>query len=72
MKLILEVIYIITAMTGAAIVASNIGENLIGYWVFLVSSAIGAHLAYHSNASRSIVIVNVIFGCINVIGIIRA
>jgi hypothetical protein len=72
LKKSMEVAYLVTSIIGAILIASNIDANLIGYCLFFVSSCCGAYLAYHSNASRSLLMVNVIFGIINLFGIVRA
>lgn len=72
LKKTVEVIYLVTSIAGALLIALNINANLTGYYLFFLSSCAGAYLAYHSNASRSLLTVNVIFGIINVIGIVRA
>ena len=71
MKKLIEVIYFGSAAIGAILVAANIGLGALGYMLFLISSVLGGWLAYHSDASRSILWVNVMFGCINVLGIVR-
>ena len=71
MKKLIEVIYFSCAAIGAILVAANVGFAVLGYVLFLISAVLGAWLAYHSNAARSLLWVNVVFGCINVLGIIR-
>lgn len=71
-KRILDAIYLISSVLGAVLIAANVGAQLLGYCLFLVSSIIAVYLLHRSNASRSLMIVNVIFAVINLIGIIRA
>lgn len=71
MKKFWEGLYFITSAVGASIIACNINANVIGYCLFLIASTVGGVLAYNSNASRTIWMVNGIFGIINVVGIVR-
>jgi hypothetical protein len=66
-----ENLYRASSLIGAVLIALNVGQNVTGYWLFLMSSILGGWLAYKSNASRSLVEVNVMFGIINIIGIVR-
>jgi len=70
-KQIVDIIYLVTAFAGAIIVASNIGQARLGYSIFFVSSLAALYLLAISNASRSLVVVNILFMVINVYGIIR-
>lgn len=72
MKRILDVAYFATAFAGAIIIALNIGQALLGYLIFLASSALGGYIAWSSRSPKSIVWVNVLFGCVNILGIMRA
>ena len=72
MKRIIEIIYFASAFTGALLVALNIGLQLPGYVAFLISSVLGCYLVLISDASRALLWVNVMFGIINIIGIIQA
>lgn len=72
MKRVVEVIYFLSAFAGAILVALNIGLQLPGYILFLVSSVAGSYLVLISDASRSLLWVNVMFAIINVVGIVRA
>lgn len=56
---------------GAILVALNIGQAQLGYTVFLISSLAGIYLLLKSNASRSLLAVNVMFMIINIVGIMR-
>ena len=71
-KRLAEIFYFASAAAGALLVALNIGYQLEGYIFFLISSFLGSYLVLISDASRSILWVNVMFGVINIIGIIRA
>jgi hypothetical protein len=68
---IVNFVYLATSIVGALLIAANIQANLIGYVLFLISSILGAYLVTISNASRSLLIVNIVFAIINVIGIVR-
>lgn len=72
MKAILDIIYMVSSIGGAAVVAANIGAQVLGYTLFLISSVTALILLLSSNASRSLVVVNSIFTVINVVGLIRA
>lgn len=69
---VVSTIYLVAAISGAVLVALNIGMALLGYTLFLISSVLGGWLAHNSNADRSLVYVNIIFGFINIVGIVRA
>ena len=71
MKKLIDVIYLVTSITGALLIALNVGSNVHGYLLFLISSCCGAWIALKSNVSKSILTVNIIFACINVLGLIR-
>jgi hypothetical protein len=71
MNKIVDGIYLATSFAGAAIIAANVNANVLGYVLFLVSSILGAYLVMKSNASRSLLIVNIVFAIINVVGIVR-
>ena len=71
MKRLWEAVYLVTSAIGASIIAFNINANVLGYSFFLASSVVGSYLAYHSNVSRTVVGVNVMFGVINIVGIVR-
>lgn len=66
-----DIIYLVTAFAGAIIVASNIGQARLGYSIFFVSSLTALYLLAISNASRSLIAVNILFMGINIYGIIR-
>lgn len=70
-KQIIEWLYLVTAFVGAIIVASNIGQARLGYSIFFVSSLAALYLLAISNASRSLVVVNIFFMGINIYGILR-
>ena len=68
----LEPVYFLCAFAGAILIALNVGVALWGYALFLTSSILGAYIAYASGSPKSILYVNVMFGAINVLGIVRA
>lgn len=72
MNKVISGVYLGSSIVGALLVALNAGVAVLGYSVFLVSSSLGGYLAYNSNADRSLLYVNIIFGLINCLGIIRA
>ena len=71
-KRLADIIYLASSAIGALLVALNIGMQLEGYALFLISSISGIYLLLKSDASRSLVWVNAMFAVINIIGIIRA
>ena len=72
MKKFVEILYFICAFSGAVLVALNVGLQLPGYILFLISSVAGSYLVLISNASRTLLWVNLMFMVINFIGIVRA
>ena len=72
MTRLLEPLYFLCAFAGAILIALNVGVALWGYVLFLASSILGGYIAYASKSPRSILYVNVMFGLINVLGIVRA
>ena len=72
MKKVVDYVYLISSIVGAALVASNAGVQLAGYTLFLISSLCALYLLRLSNASKSLWIVNGMFALINLFGIIRA
>ena len=71
MKKVYEGIYLVTSFLGAGIIAANVNANVLGYAIFLIASITGGYLAYYSNVSRSVLVVNAMFAVINIIGIVR-
>lgn len=72
LKTALDIVYMTTSITGALLVAANIGAQLVGYTLFLISSLTAIFLLTRSNASKSLIIVNLVFALINLVGIIRS
>lgn len=70
-KYILDAIYIGGSFGGAAIIAANIGLNVVGYVMFLSSSIAGIFLLRKSDASKSFMIVTVYYAIVNAVGIVR-
>lgn len=56
---------------GAALIALNVDLNLIGFILFLISSASWGTVAWKTN-QISLFVLQSVFGVINVIGIIRS
>lgn len=71
-KRLIDGLYLASSIVGATLVALNVGAQLAGYSLFLLSSCCALYLLRDSNASRSLIIVNGVFAVINLIGIIRA
>ncbi len=71
MKKIVNISYLATSAIGALLIALNVNANVLGYVLFLISSILASVIVLKSNADRSLLYVNVMFGIINVIGIIR-
>lgn len=63
--------YLLTSFAGAIIVAANVGYAQLGYSIFLASSILALYLLSVSNASRSLMVVAVLFMAVNIFGIIR-
>lgn len=72
MKNTTEVVYLLSSLTGALLIALNVGMQFEGYLVFLLSSILGAYLVIISNASRSLFAVHLMYAVVNIIGIVRA
>jgi hypothetical protein len=71
MKMILDVLVLVGAIGGSTLIAANIGMNVLGYVLFLISSVASLLLLRQSDASKSLVWVNLYFTAMNVIGIVR-
>ena len=70
-KRLIEAVYLVTSALGALIIAANINANVYGYLLFLAGSVAGSYLVVESKAPKSLLYVNIMFGCINVIGLVR-
>lgn len=68
----LDACYIIGSTVGAAIIASNSGNNKLGYVLFFISSVAGVLILRGSNASKSLMVVTVYFGVVNLFGFFKA
>ncbi len=71
MKTLLDVLVLVGAIGGSTLIAANVGMNVIGYVLFLISSVSSLLLLRQSNASKSLVLVNLYFTAMNVLGIFR-
>ena len=71
-KRIVDGLYLASSAVGATLVALNVGAQLAGYSLFLLSSVCALYLLRGTGASRSLMMVNGMFAVINLIGIIRA
>lgn len=67
-----EVVFLLSSIIGAGILALNVGANIFGFVFFLISNVCSFYLYKKSNVSRTMFIVTFIFSIINVLGIIRA
>jgi hypothetical protein len=73
LKPIIEVLYTVSSLVGAYLIATNDADlRLFGYFSFLTSSFTGIWLLLKSNASISLTIVSLAFLMINVKGIISS
>lgn len=71
-KRIVDGLYLASSAVGATLVALNVGAQLAGYCLFLLSSCCALYLLRGTGASRSLMMVNGMFAVINLIGIVRA
>ncbi len=71
MKLILDSLVLCGAIGGSTLIAANIGMNVLGYVLFLISSVSSLLLLRGTNVSKSLVLVNLYFTLMNVLGIMR-
>lgn len=69
--LIFDAVSLGGAVLGSALIAANIGKARIGYILFLLSAAASCVLLLESDASRSLLLTNLWFIAMNVIGIVR-
>ena len=60
----------ITGVTGALLMALNLNMFILAYSLFITSSVLWAIFAY-KNKNKQLLIMNVIFSLINLIGLIR-
>jgi hypothetical protein len=68
---ILDAVYIVGSFAGSMLIASNTGLNWWGYVFFLAAAISGTWLLIKSNASGSLLLVNVGYAIINSIGLVR-
>ncbi len=71
MRRLLDVLVLAGAVGGSSLIAANIGMNVLGYVLFLISSVSSLILLRGTNVSKSLVLVNLYFTLMNVLGIIR-
>lgn len=69
---LIEAVHFLTSVGGALLIALNIKMAVLGYSLFLVSSCTGSFLLIKSDASKSLLTVAIVFGIINVLGLVRA
>lgn len=70
-KVFLDVMYVTGTFIGSTLIASNTGNNILGFWAYLVASAAGITLVHMSNASRSLLLVGYYYVIVNIVGIYR-
>ena len=58
-------------MIGSFLIAANIGKIRLGYGFFLASSIASVILLMDSDASKSLMLTNIFFIIMNVIGLVR-
>lgn len=71
MKLIADVLVVLGSLVGSTLIALNVGLNELGYICFIVASVFTMYLLLNSTASRSLLLVNLYFLIINVVGLFR-
>lgn len=71
MKKTLDTVALGGAMIGSLLIALNLGVTVIGYGFFLASSIASVRLLMMSDASKALLLTNLWFVLMNVIGIIR-
>jgi hypothetical protein len=71
MKRVLDIIAIAGAVGGSTIIALNLGWNVFGYFLFLMSSLASLKLLVSSKSPPSLIITNLWFTVINVVGLVR-
>jgi hypothetical protein len=60
------------AMGGSALIAANVGLEILGYVMFLASSVASIYLLTNTeNAPRALIYQNIFFVCVNVFGLWR-
>jgi hypothetical protein len=69
--MILDFLSLGGAVVGSALIASNIGKARIGYVLFLISATASCILLLNSDASKSLLLTNLWFIVMNIIGIVR-
>ena len=70
-KLLLDILAVGGAILGSTLIAVNIGMNVLGYLLFMVSSASSFILLRSSDVSKSQIIIVMYFMIINAVGFIR-
>jgi hypothetical protein len=71
MKKILDVIALGGAMIGSALISTNTGYVVFGFCFFLVSSVASTLLLLKSDASKALLLTNLWFIGMNIVGIWR-
>lgn len=71
MKKTLDIVALGGAMVGSLLIALNLGVTVIGYGFFLASSIASVRLLMMSDASKSLLLTNLWFVIMNVIGLVR-
>jgi hypothetical protein len=71
MKRVLDFLAVAGAIGGSSLIAANVGLNVLGYAFFLISSLASLQLLRQSDASKSLIVINLWFTAMNVLGIVR-
>ena len=71
MDRIIGLVSLVTAVSGSALLAFNVGFNSLAYGVFAVSAVSSIHLLRKSNAQPVLLWTQVYFLCVNMIGFFR-
>lgn len=66
-----DTVYIVGSFTGSILIALNVGLNWWGYVFFLSAALSGIWLLRGSNASFSLVLVNIVYAVVNTVGLVR-
>ena len=68
---LLDWVFMLGQVSGSLTIALNLGLNVLGYSLFLVSSIAGVLLLWKTNVTKSMIIINLYFTVVNAVGIIR-
>ena len=68
---IADVAVVVCSVIGAGLVAANIGVALYGYIIFMIANVASLVVLSKAQGVKSIILVNVMFFVINLVGIVR-